>query len=210
MKTVKHVWIALLWGAAACTTDVQKDTAEDSQVDSTRHLFMDVHNFEPGDVTYDAVADAHVRDLAVEGKYGVHFLKYWVDEAQGKVYCLAESPDSESMYNTHKEAHGLTPDHIHQVSEGQEAVLRSNGKLFFDVHYIGPGKVTAQAVAEAHLKDLATQDKYHVNFVNYWVDEKQGIVMCLAEAPDSAAMINTHKEAHGLIPDEIHQVMAGH
>jgi hypothetical protein len=34
--------------------------------------------------------------------------------------------------------------------------------------------VTAQAVAEAHKKDLEVQGRYGVNYVNYWVDEKTG------------------------------------
>ncbi|PZR39125.1 MAG: DUF4242 domain-containing protein [Azospira oryzae] len=113
------------------------------------------------------------------------------------------------MYNTHKEAHGLTPDAVHPVSEGLEAAIKSKGNLYFDIHYLGAGKVTAQAVADAHQKDLAVQGKYDVNFVNYWVDEKKGVVMCVAEAPDSSSMVNTHKEAHGLIPDEVHQVKQG-
>jgi len=48
-----------------------------------------------------------------------------------------------------------------------------------------------------------------VNFVNYWVDEKLGVVMCLAESPNAQTMINAHKEAHGLIPDEVSQGRAG-
>ena len=69
--------------------------------------------------------------------------------------------------------------------------------------------MTAKAVAEAHQKDLAVQKKYGVNLINYWVDEKNGIVMCLAQAPDSAALINTHKEAHGLIPVSVTLVKQG-
>jgi len=48
-----------------------------------------------------------------------------------------------------------------------------------------------------------------VNFINYWVDEKAGVVMCLSEAADSNAIIATHKEAHGLIPVEILRVKQG-
>jgi Protein of unknown function (DUF4242) len=175
----------------------------------TTHLYMDVHNLEPGKVTFEAVAGAHKKDLATQGKYGVNFIKYWVDETAGKVYCLAESPDSVSLYNTHKEAHGLVPDRVQQVSDGPEAAIRSKAPLFFDIHRLGSGKVTATDVANAHAKDLAVQNKYGVNFINYWVDEKLGIVMCLAEAPNSESMINAHKEAHGLIPDEVHKVEQG-
>ena len=51
--------------------------------------------------------------------------------------------------------------------------------------------------------------KYGVNLINYWVDEKNGTVMCLAQAPDSAALIKTHKEAHGLIPVSVMLVKQG-
>ncbi|AYB35567.1 DUF4242 domain-containing protein [Chryseolinea soli] len=128
---------------------------------------------------------------------------------KGKVYCLSESPDDSSIYKTHQQAHGLVPDLIELVTSGTAAASQSRGALFLDVHHLGAGNVTAKAVADAHVKDLAVQGKYDVNLINYWVDEKAGVVMCLAEAPDSAAMVNTHKEAHGLIPDEVHLVKQG-
>ncbi|PWT77312.1 MAG: DUF4242 domain-containing protein [Bacteroidetes bacterium] len=74
---------------------------------------------------------------------------------------------------------------------------------------MGPGKVSAAAVAGAHEKDLAVQKKYGVNLIDYWVDEKAGIVMCLAQAKDSAALVNTHKEAHGLMPLTVEAVKQG-
>ncbi len=79
-----------------------------------------------------------------------------------------------------------------------------------DVHELGAGNVTAAAVADAHAKDLAIQGKHGVNFVNYWVDEKSGTVRCLVEAKDEQALIDAHKEAHGLIPNEVHKVKEGH
>ena len=53
------------------------------------------------------------------------------------------------------------------------------------------------------------EKKYGANFINYWVNEKEGVVMCLSQAKDSSAVIQTHKEAHGLLPDEIMQVKQG-
>src|SRR6476659_5579684 len=85
-----------------------------------RKLFIDVHQLEPGKVKYEDVAAAHAKDLAVEGKYGVHFIEYWVNEQKGLVYCLSSSRDSESIRKTHAEAHGLLPDQIYQVTEGTE------------------------------------------------------------------------------------------
>ena len=79
-------------------------------------LYMDVHNL-PG-VTAEAVAEAHIKDLAEQGNHGVKYLRYWVDEAQGKVFCLVEAPDAEAANCVHREAHGLVADEIYEVSEG--------------------------------------------------------------------------------------------
>jgi len=172
--------------------------------------YMDIHDLEPGKVTLADVAAAHEKDLATQDKYGVSFLKYWVDEQKGKVYCLSKSPDEAAVVATHKEAHGLIPATVYQVTDGPEAAMTGNKSMFIDVHKMKPGSFTAKDVADAHEKDLATESKYKVNFVNYWVDEKAGVIMCLSEAPDSNAVIGTHKEAHGLLPAYVLRVKPGH
>lgn len=173
------------------------------------NLYIDVHQLEPGKVKYEDVAKAHAKDLAVEKKYGVNFIKYWVNEEKGQVYCLSSSADTESIRKTHAEAHGLLPSHIYPVTDGTAAALKGHENLFLDIHYLGAGKVSAKDVSEAHKKDLAVQHKYGVNFINYWVDEKEGIVMCLSEAKDSTSVIQTHKEAHGLLPAAVMKVQQG-
>ena len=80
-------------------------------------LFMDVHKGVDG-LTAQAVADAHKKDLETQGKYGVKYLKYWFNENDGTVFCLSEAPDKESAVRVHKEAHGLEPDEIVEVKEG--------------------------------------------------------------------------------------------
>jgi Protein of unknown function (DUF4242) len=80
-------------------------------------LFMDVHDLGPG-VTMDDVAKAHQADLATQGGHDVNYLRYWVDEDKGRVFCLVEAPDPEAANTVHREAHGLVADSIHQVQEG--------------------------------------------------------------------------------------------
>jgi hypothetical protein len=180
-----------------------------SSLSAQDHLFIDVHHMQPGTVTYAAVQDAHKKDLAAEKQYGVHFLKFWVDEKEGTVYCLSSAPDSISIRNTHALAHGMLPDKVFEVTDGAYAHAKKGMPYFLDIHELGPGNVTAKDVADAHKKDLAVQGKYGVNLINYWVDEKDGRVMCLAQAPDSAALVATHKEAHGLIPVSVENVKQG-
>ncbi|HXG35893.1 MAG TPA: nickel-binding protein, partial [Dehalococcoidia bacterium] len=47
-------------------------------------LFMDVHRKVDG-LTKEAVAGAHQRDLEVQGKHGVNYLRYWFNEEAGRV-----------------------------------------------------------------------------------------------------------------------------
>jgi hypothetical protein len=80
-------------------------------------LYMDTHEHVPG-LTADAVAEAHAADLRVQAKYDVRYLRYWFDEATGKVFCLVEAPSPELARQVHAEAHGLVADVITEVREG--------------------------------------------------------------------------------------------
>ncbi|MCA1834541.1 MAG: DUF4242 domain-containing protein [Actinomycetota bacterium] len=81
-------------------------------------LYMDVHNELPEGTTVGDVAGAHLADLRVQQQYGVRYLHYWVDEDQGKVFCLVEAPDAAAAQAVHREAHGLVADEIYPVVQG--------------------------------------------------------------------------------------------
>jgi len=173
-------------------------------------LFLDVHEFGPGKVTAEAVAAAHKKDLATQAKYGVRYQSYWFDQKAGKVYCLAEAPSAEAATSVHREAHGLVANRIAEVSADAAGWTRRPGKkLFLDVHHLGAGKVSAADVAGAHQKDLATQGKHDARYLNYWFDAAEGTVVCLVEAPSAEAALAVHREAHGLMPDAIDEVVEG-
>lgn len=77
--------------------------------------------------------------------------------------------------------------------------------LFMDVHNMSGG-VSAADVAKAHEADLETQSQYGVEYKRYWVDEQAGKIFCLVEAPDAEAANTVHREAHGLVANEIYEV----
>ena len=80
--------------------------------------------------------------------------------------------------------------------------------LFMDTHSHIEG-LTADAVVQAHAADLKTQAKYGVKYLRYWFDETNGKVLYLIEAPNKEAAIAVHREAHGLLADEIVEVKEG-
>ena len=81
--------------------------------------------------------------------------------------------------------------------------------LFMDTHHAIDG-LTAEAVAGAHQADLATQTKYGVDYKQYWFNDQTGVVFCLVDAPDAETAAKVHKEAHGLVADDIVEVHEGH
>lgn len=81
--------------------------------------------------------------------------------------------------------------------------------LYMDTHRDVEG-LTEEAVRQAHQADLATQDKYGVDYKQYWFNEEQGAVYCLVEAPSAEVAAAVHKEAHGLVADDIVEVHEGH
>ena len=80
--------------------------------------------------------------------------------------------------------------------------------LFMDIDHKIDG-LTAEAVQHAHEADVRTQQKYGVEYLQYWFDEGSGKVFCLVNAPNKDAAAAVHREAHGLEADEIVEVRAG-
>lgn len=80
-------------------------------------LFMDVHEIDGG-VAMEDVAKAHLADLQTQATRDVRYLRYWVDEQSGRVFCLVEAPSADAAAEVHREAHGLVADHVYRVQEG--------------------------------------------------------------------------------------------
>jgi hypothetical protein len=81
--------------------------------------------------------------------------------------------------------------------------------LYMDVHNTLPVGATAADLAGAHEADLQVQNRFGVRYLHYWVDAERGKVFCLVEAPTADAAHAVHREAHGLVADEIYPVVQG-
>src|SRR5262245_6883794 len=67
-------------------------------------IFLDRHDVVESSA--EEVAKLHVKDLEVQGKYGVKFLTYWYDAERRTTFCLVDAPDKETADKVHAEAHG--------------------------------------------------------------------------------------------------------
>jgi AraC-like DNA-binding protein len=79
-------------------------------------LFMDFHKFDS--VTVEAVKTAHMADIGVQDQYGVKYHQFWVNEEEGKVFCLVEGPDAATCEKVHMMAHGNIACALTEVDPG--------------------------------------------------------------------------------------------
>jgi len=77
-------------------------------------MYMDIH--EVSGATAADVAKAHIADVKTQGKYGVEYHKYWLNESTGKIFCLCSAPSPEAAASVHREAHGLVASKIIEVA----------------------------------------------------------------------------------------------
>jgi hypothetical protein len=80
-------------------------------------LYIDVHKKIDG-MTAEKLQAAHAKDVEVQHKYGVTYVKYWYDESTGRLFCFVEAPSKEAAEAVHREAHGIVADEIFEVKEG--------------------------------------------------------------------------------------------
>ena len=76
--------------------------------------------------------------------------------------------------------------------------------IYMDVHRNLNAK--PEDVAMAHSMDLAVQSKYGVRYTRYWHNIDNGCVYCLVEARSISDAIKVHKEAHGLVAEQLIEV----
>jgi class 3 adenylate cyclase len=79
-------------------------------------IFMDIHE-DLGDVTEEDIKNAHLQDLAIQDEYGVQFLTFWFNSADGQAFCLVDAPTKEAAVAVHKASHGLAPNNIVEVEK---------------------------------------------------------------------------------------------
>jgi AraC-like DNA-binding protein len=124
-------------------------------------LFMDVHK--GSGFTLEDVKRNHLADLAVQGKYGVRYVQYWVNEEAGRVFCLMEGPDKLACEKVHHEAHGDIACNIIQVEKADYDLLMgvttvddfelahdlngqidSGDRVFISISFTGPEKLLVE------------------------------------------------------------------
>jgi class 3 adenylate cyclase len=78
---------------------------------------MDIHRNVQG-ISLEDVVEAHNADLAAQGDFNVHYLRWWFNQDLGSIYCLVDAPSADAAVQVHKHGHGLVADEIIPVEQG--------------------------------------------------------------------------------------------
>jgi hypothetical protein len=81
--------------------------------------------------------------------------------------------------------------------------------LFMDTHE-RVRAITPEGVRWAYERSLDIQSRHAARYVRMWAHydpEDHGRLFCLVEAPSREAVVLVHLDAHGLVPNEIHEVV---
>jgi len=86
---------------------------------------MDRHDFVG--LTAEEAASMHLKDMEVQGQFGVQFLTYWFDDERQTAFCLAKAPSGDAVEAVHRLSHGSVPGHVTEVD--RRAVERFMGVI---------------------------------------------------------------------------------
>jgi len=140
-------------------------------------LYMDIHTVESDDFSVEDVVTAHMKDLAVQEKFGVIQIKYWVDSDNKKIFCLMEGPNKEACNKVHLESHGDTACNIIEVSDDEYNLFLSRGKNKNDLAYtisneVDPGYRTFLLI---DTNDFSGKYKHYTNQIYKLLEQYGGI-----------------------------------
>jgi class 3 adenylate cyclase len=88
-------------------------------------FYMDRHEF--SGLTAAGAAAAHIKDIEIQGQFGVRFLTYWFDVERQTAFCLAEAPNANALEAVHRASHGFMAYQIIEVNA--EMVARFMGGI---------------------------------------------------------------------------------
>lgn len=182
-------------------------------------LFMDIHTVDSDAFTVEDVVKAHMEDLAIQDKFGVKQLKYWVNVDAKTIFCLMEGPDKEACNEVHKQSHGNTACNIIEVSDDEYNLYLGIGKDHNDLAQTEAGEIDTgyRTILLMNYIDVKGNFSRYVNIVNKIIEQHNGVLIVQPNnavmatfifASDAINCSKAIKKALTPIPDDFEFVMA--
>lgn len=143
-------------------------------------LYMDIHTVDSDDFTVEDVIQAHLRDLAVQERFGVIQRKYWVNEKDKMVFCLMEGPNKDACHKTHVESHGMTACNIIEVSDDEYNIFMARGSTQKnDLAYTLEGDLDSgfRTILLISTSDFSGNYQHYINETRHLIEKFHGKIV---------------------------------
>lgn len=152
-------------------------------------LYMDIHVVDSDDFTVEDVVKAHMQDLAIQEKFGVVQIKYWVNEEAKTLFCLMEGPDKTACNEVHKQSHGNTACNIIEVSDDEYHLFLGEGKSVNDLALTASGELDTgyRTILLLNFTDFSGKYTHYLNEINRLIKKHSGTTII---QPDDNIMVS--------------------
>ncbi len=140
-------------------------------------LYMDIHKVESDNFTVEDVVKAHMQDLAIQEKFGVIQIKYWVNERAKTIFCLMAGPDRDACHLVHKESHGGTACNIIEVADDEYNLYLGSGTSVNDLAYTVSGELDTgyRTILLISMIDLTGKFGHYRNEIQRLISQYKGM-----------------------------------
>jgi AraC-like DNA-binding protein len=152
-------------------------------------LYMDIHTVDSDDFSVEDVVKAHMQDLAIQERFGVIQIKYWVNVDAKTLFCLMEGPNKEACNQVHKESHGNTACNIIEVSDDEFNLYLGEGDNVNDLAYTNSGDLDTgyRTILLLNFTDLTGKYDHYNNEINRIIIQHKGVPIL---QPDDDIMVS--------------------
>ena len=152
-------------------------------------LYMDIHTVDSDDFSVEDVVKAHMQDLAIQDRYGVTQLKYWVNVEAKTLFCLMKGPNKEACNDVHKESHGNTACNIIEVTDDEFNLFLGEGKSVNDLAHYNSGEVDTgyRTILLLRISDLTGKWEENKNQILDLIHDHNGVMIL---QPDDEIMVS--------------------
>ncbi|MCP4976767.1 MAG: DUF4242 domain-containing protein [Maribacter sp.] len=142
-------------------------------------LYMDIHTVNSDSFSVEDVVKAHMEDLAIQDKFGVTQLKYWVNEGAKTLFCLMEGPDKEACHQVHKQSHGNTACNIIEVSDNEYNLFMGVGMAINDLAQTQSGDLDTgyRTIFQMNLICLSGSREKFVEEIYDLIEQHDGVLI---------------------------------
>lgn len=150
-------------------------------------LYMDIHTVDSDEFSAEDVVKAHMEDLAIQDKFGVKQLKYWVNEHAKTIFCLMEGPDRDACNQVHLQSHGNTACNIIEVADNEYNLFMGQGTDVDDLATTNTGELDPgyRTILLTNIVSFTKNDQNILEQIKRIVDKHNGVIV---REPDHQTM----------------------